>query len=70
MTASFVLSASDGTVLVSGRSLGEVNVQLILESLGGGGHATMAAVRLEDTDLVNARARLKEAINNYVREDK
>ena len=70
VTASFVLSAFEGDVLVSGRSLGEVNVQLILESLGGGGHATMAAVRLERTDIKKARAKLKEAINNYLREDK
>jgi c-di-AMP phosphodiesterase-like protein len=68
--ASFVLSHVDSNVLVSGRSLGEVNVQLILESLGGGGHATIAAVKMEDMDMNTAKKRLKSAINNYGKEVK
>ena len=65
--ASFVLSHVDGNVLISGRSLGDVNVQLILESLGGGGHATIAAVKLENTEMDAAIKRLKAAINKYVK---
>lgn len=68
--ASFVLSDISGDIFISGRSLGDVNVQLILESLGGGGHATMAAVKLEDISLETARHRLKEAVNNYIREER
>lgn len=68
--ASFVLSHVDDNVLISGRSLGEVNVQLILESLGGGGHATIAAVKMEKTNMDTAIKRLKKAINNYVKEVK
>lgn len=68
--ASFVLSEVGDDVQISGRSLGEVNVQLILESLGGGGHAAMAAVKLADSSLETARFKLKEAIDNYIREDK
>jgi c-di-AMP phosphodiesterase-like protein len=68
--ASFVLSHVDDNVLVSGRSVGEVNVQLILESLGGGGHATIAAVKMENVDMNTAIKRLKSAINNYVKEVK
>ncbi len=68
--SSFVLSDHGGDVLISGRSLGEVNVQLILESLGGGGHATMAAVKLNDVSIETARLRLREAVNNYLREGK
>jgi c-di-AMP phosphodiesterase-like protein len=68
--ASFVLSDLEGDILISGRSLGEVNVQLILESLGGGGHAAMAAVKLSDVSFETARLRLKEAVNNYMREGK
>ncbi len=68
--ASFVLSHVDGNVLISGRSLGDVNVQLILESLGGGGHATIAAVKLENTEMDAAIKRLKTAINKYVKEVK
>ncbi len=68
--ASFVLSHVDGNVLISGRSLGDVNVQLILESLGGGGHATIAAVKMEHTDMAAAIKRLKNAINKYIKEVK
>jgi len=68
--ASFVLSHVDGNVLISGRSLGEVNVQLILESIGGGGHATIAAAKLENTDMNTAIKRLKTAIKNYMKEVK
>ncbi|MGE5496290.1 MAG: DHH family phosphoesterase [Burkholderiales bacterium] len=68
--ASFVLSEKGGDIQISGRSLGEVNVQLILESLGGGGHASMAAAKLMDSSFETARFRLKEAIDNYVREGK
>ena len=44
--ASFVLFKSDGKINVSARSLGNVNVQLIMEELGGGGHQTMAAAQV------------------------
>ena len=66
--ASFVISQVDEDAVISGRSLGDVNVQLILESLGGGGHATIAAVRLVQTDMKTAKKKLKKAINNYVKE--
>ena len=66
--ASFVIGQSGADALISGRSLGDVNVQRILEMLGGGGHATIAAARLEGTDIAAARKKLKKAINNYVKE--
>jgi len=66
--ASFVVSRVDDNVVISGRSLGEVNVQLILESMGGGGHATVAAVKLPGADVVEAITQLKEAINKYTKE--
>jgi c-di-AMP phosphodiesterase-like protein len=66
--ASFVVSRVDDSVAISGRSLGDVNVQLILESLGGGGHATIAAVKLPGTDVAEAVARLKKAIKKYMKE--
>ncbi|MDD5016856.1 MAG: DHH family phosphoesterase [Eubacteriales bacterium] len=68
ITASFVVSLVDDNVVISGRSLGDVNVQLILESLGGGGHATIAAVRLNETDLDSAYKKLKKTIKKYLRE--
>ena len=47
--ASFVLFETDTTANISARSMGKINVQLIMEALGGGGHQTMAAVQLADT---------------------
>lgn len=69
ISASFVVCREGDNVIISGRSLGEVNVQLLLESLGGGGHATIAAVKLKDTDLKAAYALLKKTIKKEIRED-
>ena len=68
INASFVVSLVDDDAVISGRSLGDVNVQLILESLGGGGHATIAAARLGNTDLDSAYKKLKKTIKNNIRE--
>lgn len=67
--ASFVLAASGDEVIVSGRSLGDINVQLILESLGGGGHITIAGARLSNVTIEEAKQKLYEAINNYLKEE-
>lgn len=69
VSASFVISREDENAAISGRSLGDVNVQLILESLGGGGHATIAAAKLKGVTLKTAQKKLKKAINNYIREE-
>ncbi|NGQ96098.1 DHH family phosphoesterase [Brevibacillus sp. SYP-B805] len=62
--ASFVLARrSDDTVLISARSLGDINVQAIMEQLGGGGHLTGAATQMENISLKDAVRRLKEAID-------
>ena len=52
---SFVFSEQNGDILISGRSIGGENVQLILEALGGGGHASIAGARLENTDFKTAK---------------
>ncbi len=49
--ASFVIGNVDGMISISSRSLGEINVQLIMEKLGGGGHMTAAAVKLNDVEI-------------------
>ncbi|MBR5113637.1 MAG: DHH family phosphoesterase [Clostridia bacterium] len=49
--ASFVLYEENSRACVSARSMGEVNVQLIMEALGGGGHQTMAACQIKDADI-------------------
>ncbi len=56
--ASFVLYMAGDAVCVSARSLGEINVQLIMEALGGGGHNTMAAAQLPNTTLSEGREKL------------
>lgn len=63
--ASFVLYASGEAVNISARSLGEINVQLIMEALGGGGHQTMAACSLKDIGIDEARSRLHSAIEDF-----
>jgi cyclic-di-AMP phosphodiesterase len=65
--ASFVISKrSDMTVGISARSLGGVNVQVIMENLGGGGHLTNAAVQLTDISVEEAEQSLKTAILDYI----
>lgn len=63
--ASFVIRHTDGKVNISGRSLGEINVQLILEKLGGGGHMTIAGAQLDGTTAEEAKETLINAIEDY-----
>ena len=63
--ASFVVYAAEGAVLMSARSLGEINVQVILEALGGGGNSTTAGARIEDTDPESVRQQLIEVLDAY-----
>jgi len=64
--ASFVVSQMGDGVYISARSYGECNVQLIMESLGGGGHMTMAATQLSTHTVGEAVAELKAAIDRYM----
>lgn len=66
--ASFVLCEEGGAVIISGRSLGDTNVQRILEKLGGGGHATIAGAQLRNITVGEALEQLKGAIREYKRE--
>lgn len=65
ISASFAMFENEGTVNVSARSLGEVNVQVIMETLGGGGHLTMAAAQLRGCDRETATTKLYAAIDEY-----
>jgi len=67
--ASFVIAKIGNSVCISARSFGEMNVQLIMESLGGGGHHTMAATQLT-TDVTQAEEALRAAIDRYYNEQK
>ena len=69
IAAAFVLYRSEGGICLSARSLGDINVQLIAEKLGGGGHATVAGAQLAASDLDEAFELLKAAINDYIKEN-
>jgi len=66
--ASFVLALSNGKIHISGRSLGGISVQLILERLGGGGHLTSAGVQLENVTIDEAEKKLIDVIGEYLKE--
>ncbi len=68
ISASFVLCRIDEGINISARSLGSINVQLIMEALGGGGHRTMAACQVESTDFAEVKEMLIDAVNNYMSE--
>lgn len=63
--ASFVLSPNDNKIVISGRSLGDINVQVILEKLGGGGSMTIAGAQMPNVTIEEATNRLKQAIDSY-----
>jgi c-di-AMP phosphodiesterase-like protein len=56
----------NGKYQISARSLGEENVQLIMEGLGGGGHSTIAAAQVEARDIAEVESMLLERINEYL----
>lgn len=68
--ASFVLCRIDGDVHISARSDGSVNVQLITEALGGGGHFDAAGAKLDGLSLAEAEARLASVIDSYFEENR
>ena len=63
--ASFVMYRKDDGVYMSARSLGEVNVQVILEALGGGGNSTTAGGQAKGINVAEAKTKLLEAIDKY-----
>lgn len=64
--ASFVLCQAEENILISGRSWGQINVQVILEKLGGGGHLSVAGAQLTELTLEEAQERLKQVIDEYL----
>lgn len=69
INASFVIAQKmDGTVFISGRSLGDINVQIILETLGGGGHLEVAGAQFKDTDIEEIKQKLIQSIDQYFEE--
>ncbi len=68
ITASFVIGQLDNKVCISGRSIGDINVQIILEKLGGGGHITLAGAQIEGMSIEQAKQELISKINEYFSE--
>ena len=68
IAAAFVLAKHNDTVYISGRSLGDINVQVILEKLGGGGHMMVAGAQIEAASLGEAEERLQTAIDETLTE--
>lgn len=64
--ASFALLRAEGTVTISARSRDRINVQIIMQKLGGGGHYDMAGATLPRTTLEEASKKLKSAIDDYL----
>ena len=67
--ASFVCCKVDDVVYVSARSFGDVNVQRIMEKLGGGGHFTVSGAQLKDCSAEEAKERVRSAIDEYLKEE-
>ena len=66
--ASFVLTEFHKRIYISARAIDEVNVQIIMERLGGGGHLNIAGAQLDGVTVEEARARLKDTITRMTEE--
>ncbi len=64
--ASFVLTQMDDTIYFSARSIDEINVQIMMEKLGGGGHRTIAGAQLKGATIDEAREKLKDLITDMM----
>ena len=69
VSASFVMYKKNSVVFISARSFGKINVQLIMEKLGGGGHLTMAGAQVEAESCAEVKERLIDAIESYFKEN-
>ena len=68
ITASFVIGNLGDKICISGRSIGDINVQVILEKLGGGGHITLAGAQVEGMTIEEVKQELINRINEYFSE--
>ena len=68
ITASFVIGNIGEKICISGRSIGDINVQVILEKLGGGGHITTAGTQIEGMTMEEVYEKLLQKIDEYYQE--
>lgn len=66
--ASFVLTEYQNQIYVSARSIDEVNVQIIMEQLGGGGHINSAGCQMENTSLAEGIGVMKQTLDRMIEE--
>lgn len=66
--ASFVVTEKDGTTYISARSVDDINVQIIMEKMGGGGHANIAGAQLIGENMDTAISKIKELLEKMFRE--
>ena len=66
--ASFIMTAYQGKIYISARSIDEVNVQVIMERLGGGGHINTAGAQMEDMPLEEAVKIMKNTLDRMIEE--
>ena len=67
--ASFILGEKDGTIFISARSLGKINVHVLMEKVGGGGHMDIAGAQLEGMSIGEAYTIVHRIIEEYLREE-
>ena len=63
-----MLTPHNGVIYISARSIDEVNVQVIMEKFGGGGHMTIAGAQLRDCSIEDAKALVKETVTKMAEE--
>lgn len=68
--ASFILGEKNGTIFISARSLGKINVHVLMEKIGGGGHMDIAGAQLEGMSIGEAYTIVHRIIEEYLREEK
>lgn len=67
ISVSFVLGEFNNEIYISGRSLGDINIQVVLEAMGGGGHMNIAGTKIANSDINSVVNQLNEAIKKYLR---
>ncbi|NRZ31274.1 c-di-AMP phosphodiesterase-like protein [Clostridium beijerinckii] len=67
ISVSFVLGEVNNDIYISGRSVGDINVQVVLEALGGGGHMNIAGVKISNKTIEEVIVELKEVMKKYLR---
>ena len=66
--ASFVLTEYNGKIYISSRSIDEINVQLIMERLGGGGHLNVAGAQMAGCTIAEAKKRIQITLDQMLKE--